>query len=330
MGICLPSAFRFARSGGGHLDSGWAFGLNHWISWDAGSSLTRNILILSVSIGLIAAGKHTAFQNLKTALVQLWMVLTIQCIVALLLSHETAWIYSGAYRFQGFQSNPNSLSHPFLILSIAVVLLCRTNRKRLLAIWSASIVMLFATGTRAALAGIFDVQCGLVLSRGAGAPKSDKKRPVRLSLIVVGCVLILLERSGLTWMRLGSLAIGGGRFNAWPLALEEVGIQPWFGHGAGYELQWFFAMAPYFEWVNHIGNSHNAFLALLMDYGVVGGLSLFLWLSWRFGWFSNRKAWLIGLPLMVELFFENWLTAPLSSSFLLMAATSMCIQQRTA
>ena len=51
-----------------------------------------------------------------------------------------------------------------------------------------------------------------------------------------------------------------------------------------------------------------------MDYGVVGGLGLFLWLSWRFGWFSNRKAWLIGLPLMVELF-ENWLTAPLSSSF---------------
>ena len=124
----LPSAFRFARSGVDILILGGLFGLNHWISWDAGSSLTRNILILSVSIGLIAAGKHTAFQNLKTALVQLWMVLTIQCIVALLLSHETAWIYSGAYRFQGFQSNPNSLSHPFLILSIAVVLLCRTNR----------------------------------------------------------------------------------------------------------------------------------------------------------------------------------------------------------
>ena len=304
---------------------GGLFALNHWVSWDAGISLTRNALILSVSLGLIAAGKHTSCQNLKTALVQLWMVLTIQCIVAMLLSPETAWIYSGAYRFQGFQSNPNSLSHPFLILSIAVVLLCKTNRKRLFAIWSTSIVMLFATGTRAALLAF--LMFGAVLFFRELELRKATKRGLLVSSGVVGFVLILLERGGLTWMRLGSLAIGGGRFNAWPLALEEVGVQPWLGHGAGYELQWFFAMAPYFEWVNHIGNSHNAFLALLMDYGVVGGLGLFLWMSWRFGWFSNRKAWLIGLPLMVELFFENWLTAPLSSSFLLMAATSMCIQQ---
>ena len=304
---------------------GGLFVLNHWISWDPGSSLTRNVLILAVSIGLIAAGKHTSYQNLKIALVQLWMVLIIQCSVALLLSPETAWIYSDAYRFQGFQSNPNSLSHPFLILSITVVLLCGANWKRLLAFWSASMVMLFATGTRAALLA-FLMFSAVLFFRELGLGKATK-RVLLIGSGVVGCVLILLEIGGLTWMRLESLAIGGGRFNAWPLALEEVGAQPLLGHGAGYELQWFFAMAPYFEWVNHIGNSHNAFLALVMDYGVVGGLGLFLWMSWRFGWFSNRKAWLIGLPLMVELFFENWLTAPLSSSFLLMAATSMCIQQ---
>ena len=99
------------------------------------------------------------------------------------------------------------------------------------------------------------------------------------------------------------------------------------GHGAGYESQWFLAMAPSFEWVNHIGNSHNAFLALVMDYGVVGGLSLLGWMGWRFRWFANGKSWLVGVPLLVELFFENWLTAPMSSSFLIMAAASMTAQK---
>ena len=77
-------------------------------------------------------------------------------------------------------------------------------------------------------------------------------------------------------MRLESLMIGGGRFNAWPTAVEHMLEAPWLGRGAGYENQWFFSMEDYFRWLNYIGNSHNAFLGLFMDYGIAGGSLLSL------------------------------------------------------
>ncbi len=301
------------------------FFMNDIVSWDNGFSLSRNIYIFVVSIGLIAAGRHTAYQDLKHALTQLWIVVVIQSFVTGMFSPETAWIDNNALRFQGFLSNPNSLSHPFLILSMSVLMMFKSSMKNLIVLWTMSAVLLFFTGTRSAMLAF--LLFSLIQFSLEFGWNRIQKRTLLIASLACAAGLGVLEFCGLPWMRIETLAIGGGWVIAGPRAIESWLEKPWMGHGAGYESQWFLAMAPSFEWVNHIGNSHNAFLALVMDYGVVGGLSLLGWMGWRFRWFANGKSWLVGVPLLVELFFENWLTAPMSSSFLIMAAASMTAQK---
>ena len=306
------------------------FTVNHMVSWSSAVSMQRNLAIAVVAIGLVAAGRATPLNDFKVALMSLWFVLVLQLAVSWIVVPEVAWVRNDSIRFQGFSSNPNSISHPFLILGMSVMSMIGADHRRFFLTWTISAFIVGLTGSRTAMLA-FATFSALILSTEMILPKSFRLRAFKAT-VLAAFALGLAECTGWKWMRLESLMIGGGRFNAWPTAVEHMLEAPWLGRGAGYENQWFFSMEDYFRWLNHIGNSHNAFLGLFMDYGIAGGSLLFAWMAWRFGWFNGkRRLWTLGLPLLVEIFFENWLLAPLSSSFLLMAAASMaaCAESET-
>jgi hypothetical protein len=301
------------------------FTLNTFHSWDESVSMSRNSALFLVAIGLIGSGRGIRRDHLLLALELAWVVIVVQLLVTWAFRPDVAWIGKTSSRFQGFMSNPNSISHPLLLLSM-VLIWARRNKPHVWGtVWSATAVILFISGTRAAL-------LAFALFSAASLSLTGNfrlyKRQILGTLSVLGVALMaVIALTDWNWMRLESLKIGGGRFNAWPLAIDHALETPWLGQGAGYELQWFFAMSPYFEWLNHIGNSHNAFLAIFMDYGAIGGLWLLTWMALRFQWFHG-PTWVVFAPaLIVEMTFENWLTAPLSTSFLVMVATCMFLRK---
>lgn len=301
-------------------------GVNMSACWTSNICLSRNMALVLVSMGLLVAGSFTERQDLSLATARCWWVVLLQCLVTWGLANEVAWTgNTSTLRFQGFLSNPNSLSHPFLLLSMTMLWL-RTLAQRTWALhWIASFVLLAMCGTRAAL-------LAFALFTSALFAKNmvfDRKAilPVALSSAIVGIIIFLSPYTDL--FRFKTILIGGGRFNAWPYALEEASYRPWLGYGAGYEWNWFEAHSPFFIYLDHLGNAHNAFLGLGMDYGIAGGSALFGWMAWRFQWFRAQTRWLFGLPLLIEMMFENWLSAPFSTSFLVMVATCLVVDQAT-
>ena len=95
------------------------FTVNHMVSWSSAVSMQRNLAIAVVAIGLVAAGRATPLNDFKVALMSLWFVLVLQLAVSWIVVPEVAWVRNDSMCFQGFSSNPNSISHPFLILGMS-------------------------------------------------------------------------------------------------------------------------------------------------------------------------------------------------------------------
>ena len=149
-----------------------------------------------------------------------------------------------------------------------------------LALPIATLCLLLST-TKAALAALIIVLCCIPLYR------TLRWEPKRILLswgvgvpVFVGAVALVLGNAATILQAMGKNATLSGRTEIWPLVLQNIGEQPWFGYG--YESFWIGGWEGpaanvwvYLPFGFEPPHAHNGFLDILLSVGVVG-FSIFL------------------------------------------------------
>lgn len=221
-------------------------------------------------------------------------------------------VIQGDVRYQFPFSNPNTLGMFLTTLSILIL----ASGKKIQYYWAhlvmINIICVF-TGSLTNLAAIMCVNYCFV-------GRATKSRMLTISLLVIVFSLILfvilntsiidrvtrtiftvdftqLESSGssLAW-----------RVLTWIKYLEFMSFVDWiFGHGLGVSRIWFtpgFAGNSVYQ-VQDIPGTHNDFLSLLFDFGILG-LVLLLYFLKIIGVTKKGERWIM-LPLFLVMFFDN-------------------------
>ncbi|WP_439185739.1 O-antigen ligase family protein [Carboxylicivirga taeanensis] len=83
------------------------------------------------------------------------------------------------------------------------------------------------------------------------------------------------------FLRLESIEAGSGRKVAFEHALDKIMEAPFSGNGIGFTEQYFSESKEVLSKKGHVGNVHNSFLSVWLDYGLFGLLSfIYAWFSW--------------------------------------------------
>ncbi len=133
--------------------------------------------------------------------------------------------------------------------------------------------------------------------------------------LVISNLPLILGALGLTeYLRAETLEEGSGRLVAWEFAWNQIQYNFYFGKGIEYEGWIFSQYSEQLAMKGHIGNSHNSWLAMWLNTGLVG-LILFLYgYFYRFVTFAKHTYF--ALPLMYAILFsatfEAWLIGSLN------------------
>jgi len=135
-------------------------------------------------------------------------------------------------------------------------------------------------------------------------------------LVIANLGQILAALGLQEYMRAETIQEGSGRLVAWKFALEHIRQNVFFGRGMNYEVWLYTLNKDYLSRLGHIGNSHNSWLALWLNTGLVG-LILFLYaFFYRFARLARQTAF--ALPLMYSVMFsatfEAWMVGSLNVS----------------
>jgi hypothetical protein len=115
-------------------------------------------------------------------------------------------------------------------------------------------------------------------------------------------------------VRSETLEDGGGRLVAWRFGWEQLQERFWWGGGAGFEEFIYYEYKEVLSLLGHQGLSHNSYLALALNFGVIGGAGLVLSLWSKLGLLRSQHVFLLALPFLVTTFFEGVLTSPLNAA----------------
>ncbi len=279
-------------------------------------------------------------------LVTVCMGILVAGLLLALVLPQVAILYPNA-RLRGLFGNPNGLAM-FAALTLPLVLVVfETLRPRaVLRRWiyvGIILLVLVLSGSRSALLAVMVYVPMYVTFRG-----SVNRRVVVVGLAAAVVLLmvtlvpfrLLLDPDTYTrlgpmadYLRVSSLEDGSGRWYAWRYALDVIREAPVLGRGFGYD-EHIFASGVVRGDVflgGHQGSTHNLYLALVLNTGVVGA-ALFLAFLWSLT--GPRRASPHTIPLMaavlVSSVFESWLVSTMNPLTLVFFLTLVAIDYQAA
>ncbi|MEM7367601.1 MAG: O-antigen ligase family protein [Bacteroidota bacterium] len=141
--------------------------------------------------------------------------------------------------------------------------------------------------------------------------------PFAVSVVNLEFIVWIITKMGLSQeLRIESILSGTGRFHAWEYAMSVYQDHKWLGRGFGYDQKLFeYGTLP--EWLmktGHQGDSHNSYIALLLNVGIIGLSTLLLFFIQLLRKVRYPGAGLaIGLGAGFSAFFEPWLSSSLNA-----------------
>ncbi len=206
--------------------------------------------------------------------------------MAMMARPDLAW--QGDGRFRGLLLNPNSLG---LLGAICLPLftfeLLAGRHSRLFRIFTAcAVVCLLLSGSRNGIISAFvGVMFVLLKSGQRGSGGINLVLPVIL-IFLLG-LGFMIERDGLDsftrerWSLFDSANTASGRFEIWPVAVDEIMNSPWIGHGFGTEEIWMLhgnvaATQIGFLISERTIYMHNSYLGLSYQIGLPAAAGLYL------------------------------------------------------
>lgn len=179
-------------------------------------------------------------------------------------------------RFTGIVYNPNSLGIICAIhLPLSLWQYLETKRKPALFLFILMLLALLLTSARGSMTAS-------VISLGYFIyARSQKYRPlifslaISLILILIWAIETLLKEFFAFYIRADNIPMLGGRLHIWPVALQLITEKPFFGYGFGTE-EFLFVLKKHTMLGYHIYLTHNSYLGMTLQLGVVGAIIFFL------------------------------------------------------
>lgn len=142
--------------------------------------------------------------------------------------------------------------------------------------------------------------------------------------ILITNLPVIISALGLQeYMRVENIEDGSSRLIAWQFTLNHLKQDYLVGHGIGYEVYFFqtYGLDLFFKY--HVGNTHNSWLALWLNTGIIGLILYAGALIYRYVSLASRSVYAIPMlySVMFSATFESWLAGVLSPYILLMLIT---------
>jgi exopolysaccharide production protein ExoQ len=259
------------------------------ISWTFIPELTalRSIALVGSSLfGIYIATHYSVKQQLYLLAKTFGLIILLSIVFAVLLPKYgiMSGIHEGAWRGIYFHKN---VFGKMLVLSTSIFLLLATDEKKnrllMLAGLSLSVFLILLTKSASSLIQLFILGTAQFIFR-VFRWRDTVAIPVILMLMTIALIssVILVENLDALFGLLGKDATLTGRTDLWPAIITMFEKQPWIGYGySGFWHGWDSEAAYVWKatkWTPP--NSHNGFLDLLLDLGILG-LLIFLLDLWK-------------------------------------------------
>jgi O-antigen ligase len=240
---------------------------------------------------------------------------------------ETAYL-SG--RFRGVTGNPNSLG---IICTVffAMFTIINAHYKELFTRWEVAFIyalILFSVVLSGSRNTIFAILIFYSFSRFFKVSyllgfTAVVVLAVAYQILITNLPAIIAALGLQEYMRVENLEDGSSRLIAWQFTLNHLKQDYLLGHGIGYEVYFFQTYGQDLFFKYHVGNTHNSWLALWLNTGIIGLLLYAGGLIYRFVSFASRSVYAIPMlySVMFSATFESWLAGVLSPYILLMLIT---------
>lgn len=246
---------------------------------------------------------------------------------------ETAYLMG---RFRGVTGNPNSLG---IICTVffALFTIINVHYKQLFEKWEAGVIYgiillsVILSGSRNA---IFAVLFFYAFARFFKVSyllgfTSLIVLAVAYQLLVANLPLIISTLGLQEYMRVENIDDGSNRLIAWQFTLNHLKNDYLLGHGIGYEIYFFQTYGADLFIKYHVGNTHNSWLAIWLNTGIIGLILYAGGLIYRFVSFASRSPYVLPMlcSIMFSATFESWLAGVLSPYIFLMLISISVISQ---
>lgn len=228
-------------------------------------------------------------------------------------------------RYRGFFGNPNGHGIHCTIFSMLLFFYFRAypkvfTKQQQRFIISVVVACVFFSGSRNTMASILLFFLLFYFLSGGGFKKTlfyILIVPFVISVVNLEFIVFIVTKMGLSEeLRIESILSGTGRFHAWEYAMDKFQEYKWFGRGFSYDQKLFeYRTLP--EWLvktGHQGDTHNSYISLLLNVGIVGLSTLILFFVLLLRKIKYPGASMaIGLGAGFSAFFEPWLSSSLNA-----------------
>jgi len=232
-----------------------------------------------------------------------------------------------AGRYRGLFGNPNGLGiFSFLFMVLLVVIVTHrpglfTKRQKII-FGTLILISLILSGARTSLAATLIFFLFLYFYR-----ISKPIGVLVLLFIIASYQVILLFLSDVivalnleTYARLESLQDMSGRAVSFQFAWDQIKENIWIGGGIGFSEELFVQNSEMLSQMGHQGGSHNTFLSIWLDTGIIG--LIFFCVAWLINFWkaslNSSLAYPILLAITFSAFFESWLVSSLNAFTILL------------
>lgn len=234
------------------------------------------------------------------------------------INYETAYLVG---RFRGVMGNPNGLGI-FCTVFFALFTIVTGKYKNLFPKWEigliygAILISVLLSGSRNTLISIlifYGFSRFFKVSYWLGFTLIIILA-ITYQIVITNLPEIIAALGLQKYMRVEHLEDGSGRIVAWKFGWDKIQENFLFGRGFNYEGWLYVQYKDFLYTLGHIGNSHNSYLAIWLNTGLVGLLLFLFALIYRFVKASVKSAY--ALPLMYCVLFsatfESWLVGSLN------------------
>jgi O-antigen ligase len=249
-------------------------------------TLGRSISIILLGTTVVGMAWYTGNSDVKIQEAMKAVVFPVTLLFWILTpfyGFDTSLLEKGLLRTAGPMLNPNGIGILGAFLGPVAFYLWRAIQKRHI-FWLGSfltcIALVILSGTRSAISAILLAFTFIAITRMHSFSINMLLGAALTFFISV--VLLIGEVYGLpkiiqTYLRVESLTIGGGRFEAWNVAWDLLRQRPWTGYGFGTEDMLFEQFGVQF--LRHGGAMvHNSYLGLSVQIGILGAVIFFSWM----------------------------------------------------
>jgi hypothetical protein len=255
-------------------------------SINRGLTLGRSISIVLLGttvVGMVWYAGDSAAKIQEAMKAVVFPVTLLFWILTPLYGFDTSLLEKGLLRTAGPMLNPNGIGILGAFLGPIAFYLWRSTPKRHI-FWLGSFLtcigLVILSGTRTALSAILLAFTFIAITRTRSL--SINMLFIAVLTLFISAVLLITEIYGLpkiiqTYLRVESLAIAGGRFEAWSVGWDLLRQKPWTGYGFGTEDMLFEQFGVRF--LKHGGAMvHNSYLGLSLQIGILGAGVFFSWM----------------------------------------------------